>query len=722
MQVVVLYDREFYSNRSYNIFSGVVYSCSGSDSSELKIGDTATFSGNLPPVKNKDGTLLWLSVKKSTNSKKEEYFIQKVLPCDFDSLGTQLKRNHYRKLKKISEGALLFEIEDIERNLSSKTIGKILMSQNRDDVEDLFCFSSAFVSFKNKYGLESVLIDLSSGTSLYASLETYAHRVGIAKFVGDLYRISVEFDINPSLVDSIVEKYGFNIDDQLREFSYFSYAIHNLCRKSNYMYVTLDEIEKSKIYIGTDLESYLVKINDCGMGFYSTKDNIFCTISRYKMEKSLAENIQKRLRTQYKKIPLDLDRLQEKFRLTSGFDMSSSQIDALDLVNNGGFVLVTGPAGSGKSTFANMLRIYFETTGRSYKFLSTTGRASQVLAAKTGLHGDVSTIHSYLGFDGVTFSKPYITYDFYVVDEISMCDSQLAFNLLDNIPSKSRCVFLGDYRQLPPVGAGNFLKSILSYKDVQRCDLKTVFRQGEGSVILQQANNIINSNGFDRSDTGDYRTFIDTNVTEVQNYIHRFYSVAKSKNKTVVILSPFKETPLGTQALNKVIQSSIGVKSDEHFTSSTYDFYVGDRVMFTENKWTDKGGYCNGDMGVIECISVGDNGYVVVVKDSGESVRVSLREARGVLDLGYCLTIHKSQGSEFDVVCIVIGTKSNYSEFLSKNLLYTAFTRSKSKLVLFSTSEFESFMKKPPDESSNLESERTLLNYFLNSKEISYGE
>lgn len=450
--------------------------------------------------------------------------------------------------------------------------------------------------------------------------------------------------------------YSFLLEGKIRGFTNLTQArVFNL----------LEDLHKSKIV-------------------YSDKPSkIYSSYFSYVIEKEVADIIKQKVSSSSPLINFNKSKSINNFTSTHGFSPSPEQSDVLDKLNSTDILVITGQAGSGKTTLVNLIISALEQSDIEYALLSTTGRASKVLAKAT--KREAKTIHAYLGYNGKGFVKNkmnLIDADVVIVDEASMCDSYLAHALLTSMSYGTKVIFVGDVNQLPPVGPGGVLENLCKIEEIPKISLKTVFRQEEGSEILKQALKVLNKKAYDSgSKSSEYKLLITEDVDFVRSSALRVMRKARSLGKSSVIIAPTKKGAFGVIEINKFLQEELNPNFTEDgkglwFKGNNYHFFEKDKVMIIKNDWDRN--VCNGDVGTITKITK-DKVFVTI---NNQEISYSILAASQTLELAYCTTVHKSQGCEYDyVVCIL---QKSHSRMLTVNLIYTAFTRAKEKLIVFS--------------------------------------
>lgn len=383
------------------------------------------------------------------------------------------------------------------------------------------------------------------------------------------------------------------------------------------------------------------------------------------------------------------------------FDKNQSRAIQNSIKN--GVSVITGGPGTGKTTIIKCIISILESLGNKVMLLAPTGRASKRLSESTGR--EAKTIHRGLEMnfkgDGKAFvyneSNP-LNVNAVIVDEVSMVDVVLMNSLLKALPRDCKLIMVGDKDQLPSVGAGNVLGDILNSGLINTSYLTKIFRQDEKSLIVSNAH-LINQGEMPVIDNASTDFFFeskedadDIRQTVVDMVTRRLPNFAKEEPAKIQVLAPLKAGASGVENLNLELQAKINppLYFKQELVVGKTTFREGDKVMQTSNNydlvWTrnngvfmeDGSGVFNGDIGYIHKINVGSGETEVWFEDGRQCVypRTELSE----LSLAYAITIHKSQGSEFDV--IVIPIISGPSLILTRNLIYTAVTRAKKMVVL----------------------------------------
>lgn len=378
--------------------------------------------------------------------------------------------------------------------------------------------------------------------------------------------------------------------------------------------------------------------------------------------------------------------------------MHENQRAAVTLAVNSGVSVITGGPGTGKTTIVKCMLQIFKSLHKSVKLLAPTGRAAKRLSESTG--EDASTIHralvvDFMGGDFLYNQNNKLPFDVVIVDEVSMVDIQLMHYLVRALKKGTQLVLVGDKDQLPSVGAGNVLADIINSGVISVCELTHIYRQDKDSLIISNAHLIneckmplINNKSKDfffeeKVDPADMLTSV-VNLTCAR--LPKYLNIDSSK---IQVLAPMKSGVCGVDNLNKELQDKLNpasLKKPELETEKVI-YRLGDRVMQITNNYEREwikdsreqgAGVFNGDIGVIDHIEPNTFETTVLFED-GRYAKYNKKDLSELV-LSYAITIHKSQGSEFDVV--IIPVVAGAPMLLTKNLLYTAVTRAKRMVVL----------------------------------------
>ncbi|MFW3611815.1 ATP-dependent RecD-like DNA helicase [Staphylococcus caprae] len=380
---------------------------------------------------------------------------------------------------------------------------------------------------------------------------------------------------------------------------------------------------------------------------------------------------------------------------------AASQKEALETAMNSKVMLLTGGPGTGKTTvIKGIVELYAEIHGLSLDYddyneddypvvlAAPTGRASKRLQESTGL--EAMTIHRLIGWNQETQPEDILDNEInarlIIIDEMSMVDTWLFHQFLSAVPLDAQIIFVGDEDQLPSVGPGQVFKDLIDSKTIPRVNLTEVYRQQDGSSIIDLAHRMKMGEPIDITQRFHDRSFINCTSDQIPDVVDKVVQSAVSKGynmSDIQVLAPMYKGNAGIKRLNQVLQSILNPKKDDSREIEFGDvvFRKGDKVLQLVNRPNDN--IFNGDIGVIVGIFWAKenalNKDVLVVDFEGNEITFTRQD---LLELthAYCTSIHKSQGSEFPIVIMPI--VKQYFRMLQRPILYTGLTRAKQSLVL----------------------------------------
>ena len=450
-------------------------------------------------------------------------------------------------------------------------------------------------------------------------------------------------------------------------------------------------------------------VKHCDLMYYDEATKFSSFKETYEAEKTIADNIKKRLGPDFNKKSFYsiLDGIEfegyskemnwQDFQEVDGFKMTDEQTEILKLANNQNVMILTGSGGTGKSTSMKALIRMLEANNRTYTLLAPTGVAAKKLRESTGR--DAFTIHMFFARQNLECGE------YVIIDECSMVGVKLMAKLFNKIKSsKPKIIFVCDEAQLASIDCGNIVQDILDSRIVPRANLTKVFRYGEGGIATVATDARFGTFENAMKPYPDFR-FIEIGEDPVGQILEQYdkYLEQGYTKEDILILSPFNKGPVGTYVINKAIQARYNPHPD---TSATYKrkakgeevtitFKIGDKVLNTHNNYTMPSVEYDDEGNMVDSLSIipvmnGDIGYIRACKDTetGPELIVEfdsgLAKIRGSdigeLILGYAISIHKIQGAQAKAVILVID--KSHKNMLTRNLFYVGTSRAQKDMAI----------------------------------------
>lgn len=513
--------------------------------------------------------------------------------------------------------------------------------------------------------------------------------------------------------DKIAVSMGVEPNSEFRLRAAIIYTLKEAAEKDGNTYLVFDDLfESCSKLLGVDLTQYGQLVEDTVTKLVlepSIKvfdvDGRRCVsfIRYYKLENGIATKLVA-INHGAKRFSVDAESLIAQFGVVNKINFHPSQSGAVKSAISNGVTVITGGPGTGKTTIIKCIGEILSSHGLRVMFCAPTGRAAKRITQSTGF--EAKTIHRMLGAeiheDHLAFKFDRynrLPCDVVIVDEVSMVDVSIMYNLLSAVPDGARVILVGDKDQLPSVGAGNVLSDIIRSGVIEIRYLTHIYRQSEDSLIVSNAHLI--NHGHMPEINNKSKDFFYTNMTDATEMADTVLGLVSRRlpgytgvsPMDIQVLGALKNGVCGVENLNKLLQNTLNprVYGKNEIVVGNNLFRVGDKVMQTVNdyelgyvRYFEQGapeegqGVFNGDIGIVKSIDK-LNGTVDVWFDDNRLATYSQTELVN-LQLAYAITIHKSQGSEFDVV--VIPLVSGPPTLINKNLLYTAITRAKRTVVL----------------------------------------
>jgi len=644
--------------------------------------------------------------------------------------GRQFKAHSY----KVSEPT---DIASIERYLASgaiKGIGKVtakrIIAKFKDDTLRIMeeepdkLAKVKGISLKKAIAISDQIIEKKELRDVIIFLDGYGIKSNMAlRIYGEYgnsvysiirenpYRLADDIDgIGFKTADKIALKMDIALDSDFRIRSAIIYGItegaargHTFIRKEN-----LSRVVEQLLEIEIDsLDAHLMNLV-IDKRIVVKEDRVYLTYY-YQMEMRCADMLLKLDNTFYiedEKFEEAIARVEER----QNIELDSLQKDAVKVAIKSGVCVLTGGPGTGKTTTIKTMIEFFELEGLDIFLAAPTGRAAKRMTEATGR--GARTIHRMLEVKGASDSDNGAAFfdrnednplecDVIIIDEMSMVDIGLYYNLLRAIEPGVRLIMVGDTNQLPSVGAGNVLKDIIASDAFPVVTLDKVFRQSNESDIVTNAYKINGgehvvldnkSKDFFFMERGNVSAVINTTVDLVKNKLPKYVD---APSEEIQVLTPSKKNGLlCSNELNKVLQERLNPPSSSKKVYEYGDrvFREGDKVMQIKNnyqiEWKEYSDYnvvvesgtgvFNGDMGVVTMVDVVTK-TLRVMFDDNRSVDYQFSQL-DELEHAYAVTVHKSQGSEYPAVVITL--LRTPVPLMIRNILYTAVTRAKKCVVI----------------------------------------
>ena len=517
----------------------------------------------------------------------------------------------------------------------------------------------------------------------------------------NIYDLIDNINLNFKEIDTIAINNKYDLYDERRIEALIIYLLNEITFEQGDTYSFFQEIYNSIIkYLpdlkSEDLEYYLLKLSK--QKRVVIKKEKYYLKELYDAEEYIADRIYRLNNMERRKLPKLKEKIKE-LEQKIGITYDESQKNAIINSLNNNFTITTGGPGTGKTTIIKgIIRMLVDTchiSPQNIALLAPTGRASRKLIEVCNI--PAYTIHKYLGWDkdNNTFSHNEINVckeEYIIVDEASMIDTMLMFSLLKGTRLDSKFIFIGDYYQLPSVSQGQVLKDMIDSEVLDVIKLNNLYRQKDGNYIIDLAHEIKNKELSDNFLTKkeDYN-FIEVDNDYVLTSIKDIILKALEKGyreKDIQVLAPMYKSQNGIDNLNKMLQEIFNPKSNDknELIVGNKIYREGDKILELVNDSDNS--ISNGDLGYIINITNkeknGNKKNEIIVDFDGNIVSFSPDKFINITH-GYAISVHKSQGGEFNMV--IIPFVNSFKRMLYNKLIYTAVTRAKSKLILIGSRE-----------------------------------
>lgn len=489
--------------------------------------------------------------------------------------------------------------------------------------------------------------------------------------------------------DRIAQSMGIDMLSEFRMRAGILHALRTACEKEGNTYMPRERLlESAKALLESYDDGMLEKALDSlllARKIVVPFEDALMDERYYRTERSAAIKMVRRV-DGAGVVAADISDIIDRFENSNSIKLHETQREAVVNAVSHGAAVITGGPGTGKTTIINCILFVLDALSVSSVLLAPTGRAAKRITEGCGR--DASTIHRALLSleDGEKFSAGAV-----IVDEFSMVDIFLFKTLLGAMSDSTKLVIVGDADQLPSVGSGNVLRDLIDSGLVPVTRLSFVYRQSETSRIALSAHEINAGRMPELSARdGDFFFFPQRSADSVANMTvelatTRITGFCGIEPHRIQVIAALKNGVCGVHNLNARLQAALNGNSRRRVTVGDFTFAEGDRVMHTVNnydiEWRRGGltgtGIFNGDIGVVS--HVFDTGELEVEFEDGRCVTYAGENKRQLI-LSYAVTVHKSQGCEFDAIVMPIVGGSPV--IMTRNLLYTAITRAKKMAVL----------------------------------------
>ena len=540
--------------------------------------------------------------------------------------------------------------------------------------------------------------------------------------------LDITYGVDFKKIDKMALDLGLAIDDAKRIESAITYSLAIATNNGN----TCVEKQNLITFVANLLNVEQKHIENCIINLKAREkidiENIediewIYLKSLFVCEKNIAEKLSILKNSKNVKKIKDFDKKFKEEEKKSDIVLSKKQEEAIKAVNDNNVCIITGGPGTGKTTIIKFIIELYKREGKKVVLCAPTGRAAKRMSEATG--EEATTIHRLLalgkmeetlGIERVDYYIDPIDCDVIIVDEMSMVDVFLMNYILRGLYIGTKLILVGDINQLPSVGPGNILKDIINSEMIETIELNEIFRQAAQSQIITNAHKVNKGENFlllsKEEQKGKLQDFFYVNETSTNKMLEDVISLCSGRLKKygdydffkdIQVLTPTKKGKLGTKELNKELQNALNptlngknmdtqedLENIKHRKQGDRVFLVGDRVMQVKNNYDiywernnkeDGTGIFNGELGIVK--NIDDYSKQVEVQFDDEKVAWYEYSDLEQLEHSYSITIHKSQGSEFDVVIMCLPPAAPM--LLTRNLLYTGITRAKKLLIILGT-------------------------------------
>lgn len=667
-----------------------------------------TIVGVMPPVS--EGTVIEVAGEMKNNGKYgeqiEAHLVRTVMPTTAESMVKYLSSGLFVGIGYVSAEAIVSEFGADTFKVIRDTPNKIAKVKGIS-LNKAVKLHEQFVNLEDMQEavvyLQGLDISLNLGLKIYKKYGKATR----SQVMANPYCLVEDIDgIGFYTADKIAGNIGIATDSEFRIKAGLLYVLKSVASTNGHSYLPQETLISDTVkLLQLEIEKYNERIGEILAELEITGKIIIVErdggrrvmfYKYYAYERNIALRLVG-LMAAAKPFSIDMDREFKEYERIYNIALHENQKSAITSAIDNAVTVITGGPGTGKTTIIKCIITILKAMGLKVMLCAPTGRASKRLSESTG--ENAKTIHRTLDLDFKN-GKGHFTYnadtkldaDVVIVDEVSMCDEYVFSALISAIPNGARFIMVGDKDQLPSVGIGNVLADIIVSRVIPISYLTHIYRQSGESLIIENAHRI--NKGIMpqlRNQDSDFlfnvadtpQAVMNQCVSLVTDRIPKFLNV---KPSDIQVLCPLKRGVAGANNLNIELQKAVNPpKSDKgELTLGDSVFRMGDKVIHTINnydmEWSKDGdigsGIYNGDIGYI---TFADKDGLSVLFEDGREADYTREDARELL-LAYAISVHKAQGSEFDVVLIALSAGA--PTILTRNLLYTAVTRAKKMSIL----------------------------------------